>query len=62
MTNTIAQTFKNAGFKVRHNNTSVFISLSTRKVSIMEINHVLDTELEGIQFSVKSTGNEVEIR
>ncbi len=62
MTNIIAQTFKNAGFKVRHNNNSVFVSLSTRKVSTMEISHVLDNELEGIQFNVKSAGNEVEIR
>ncbi len=62
MTNIIAQTFKNAGFKVRNNNHSVFVSLSTRKVSKLEIWRVLDTELEGIQFSIESNGSEVEVR
>ncbi len=62
MTNIIAQTFKNVGFKVRKNNSSVFVSLDTRKVSTMEVDHVLDAEFEGIQFNVKSTGNEVEVR
>lgn len=62
MTNIIAQTLKNAGFKVWKNNHCVLVSLSSRKVNPIEIRIVLERELEGIQFNVRSAGNEVEIR
>jgi len=61
MTLIIANILKSQGFKVSYTDKAVLVGLSTRKVSTLEIKFALMNELEGIELSMASWGDEIRI-